>query len=140
MNERKRGDGKRVDKQIGTNLKGERSSWIAVISYFKCAISSPHAKEHSTTTPPSHCPLFIGVATTFSTTSTYHSRSCANRLIEKSLRGPVRFKIVNHKMNGYQYSVMKYSNIAPGRQHKFVNLTEYTTFWKLRENFRTKYF
>jgi hypothetical protein len=32
MNESKRGDGKRVDKQIGTNLKGGRSSWIAVIS------------------------------------------------------------------------------------------------------------
>jgi hypothetical protein len=32
MNERKGGDGKRVDKQIGTNVKGGRSFWIAVIS------------------------------------------------------------------------------------------------------------
>jgi hypothetical protein len=31
MNERKRGDGKRADKQIETNVKGG-SFWIAVIS------------------------------------------------------------------------------------------------------------
>lgn len=84
---------------------------------------------------PPHWLLFIGVATTFSTTSTLlQQQLCQHyRLIEKSLRGRAHFITMPHIRNVNQYSMMKYFNIISGRKQKLFISAAGTTFCKSRE-------